>query len=205
MKVENKFLIPFTGLKNGEHKFEIQVDNSFFDNYDYNDFNTIDAQITVLLNKKTTLLELHFESNGIANVPCDVTNQDFDLPINNELNLVVKFGDEFNNDHDELLIVPFTEHQIDIAQYVYEMIVLSIPQKRVHPGVLDGTLESEALDILGYYNEDDLDLDFDDELDFLELEDDFDDQEDEDIDDQENNNEEIDPRWAELKKLLTDK
>ncbi|MEC4112977.1 YceD family protein [Myroides pelagicus] len=195
MKIENKFLIPFTGLKNGEHKFEFQVDNSFFESYDYRDFNSINATITVLLNKKTTLLELNLKSEGIANVPCDVTNLDFDLPITNTLDLVVKFGEEYNDDHDELLIIPFTEHQINIGQYVYEMLVLSIPQKRVHPGVLDGTLESEALDILGYSNDDDLD-------EFLEeLDDEFDDQEDLD----EDNNEEIDPRWAELKKLLTDK
>lgn len=190
MNTEKKLLIPFSGLKNGEHRFDFHVENDFFEQYDFTDFNKIDVDIVVLLNKKTTLLELHFESNGIVNVPCDVTNQDFDMPISNEIDLVVKFGEEYNDDHDEILIIPFTEHQISVSQYIYEMIALSIPQKRVHPGVLDGTLESEALDILGYYDDQD-DDEFTDE---------------DDLDDQENiENEEIDPRWAELKKLLTDK
>jgi uncharacterized metal-binding protein YceD (DUF177 family) len=42
------------------------------------------------------------------------------------------FGDQFNNDNEELLILPFGEFEI-IAQYIYEMIVLSVPLRRVHP------------------------------------------------------------------------
>ncbi len=186
MNNKRDFLIPFSGLKNGEHRFEFQVDDIFFKDYDYEDFNHINADISVLLNKKTSLLELNLTSKGIINTACDVTNQDFDLPIEGHLNLIVKFGEEFNDDHDEVLVIPFTEHQIDVSQYIYEMIVLSIPQKRVHPGVLDGTLDSEALDFLGYNNNSDEKPETED-------------------DDTNNNDEEIDPRWAELKKLLTDK
>ena len=51
----------------------------------------------------------------------------------------------YNDDDDEILIIPHREHQVNIGQYVYEMIVLSVPSKRIHPGVLDGTLKSEAL------------------------------------------------------------
>jgi uncharacterized metal-binding protein YceD (DUF177 family) len=46
----------------------------------------------------------------------------------------VQFGEQFNNDNEELLILPHGEHQIDIKQYIYEMIVLSVPLKRTHPG-----------------------------------------------------------------------
>ena len=184
MKIENEFLIPFSGLKTGKHTFEFLIDNRFFENYDYSDFNSINATAVVLVNKKSTLLELNIEFKGIANVPCDVTGQDFDMPIEGSLDLIVKFGDSFNNDHDEIVIIPFTEHQIDISHYLYELIVLAIPQKRVHPGIENGTLESEALEYLGYYEE-------------------TEEEETEQEIEQENN--EIDPRWEKLKKLLTDK
>jgi len=208
MNIEKDFLIPFTGLKNGKHSFDFKVDDSFFENYSFNDFNHINAEINVLLDKKINLFELHFTSKGFANVPCDVTNQDFDLPIDSEIDLVVKFGDTFNDDHDEILIIPYTEHHINVAQYIYEMIALAIPQKRVHPGVKDGTLDSEALDYLGYVNEDDEDLDdlFDDEDDeIFDLIDSLEGEDDEEEVEEENTNKDIDPRWAELKKLLTDK
>ncbi|MCS7474358.1 DUF177 domain-containing protein [Myroides odoratimimus] len=207
MNIEKDFLIPFTGLKNGKHSFDFKVDDSFFENYNFSDFNHITADINVLLDKKINLFELHFTSKGFANVPCDVTNQDFDLPIDSEIDLVVKFGEAFNDDHDEILIIPYTEHHINVAQYIYEMIALAIPQKRVHPGVKDGTLDSAALDYLGYVNEEDedeFDSLFDDEDD--EIFDLIDDLEDDDVEEEEENtNKDIDPRWAELKKLLTDK
>ncbi|MCC9042370.1 DUF177 domain-containing protein [Myroides sp. M-43] len=211
MNIEKDFLIPFTGLKNGKHSFDFKVDDRFFENYNYSDFNHINAEINVLLDKKINLFELHFTSKGFANVPCDVTNQDFDLPIDSEIDLVVKFGEVYNDDHDEILVIPYTAHQINVAQYIYEMIALAIPQKRVHPGVKDGTLDSEALDYLGYVHEEEKDEDddfgglFDDEDDeIFGLIDDLENDEEEETE-EENTNKDIDPRWAELKKLLTDK
>lgn len=207
MNIEKDFSIHFTGLKNGKHTFDFHVDDSFFENYNYDDFNHINADITVLLDKKSTLLELQIVAKGIANLPCDVTNVDFDLPLEGEVNIVVKFGDQYNDEHDEILIIPFSEHQVNVAQYIYEILVLAIPQKRIHPGVLDGTLESEALDILGYQDAYDREIDdlFDDEDLFSDIDlDDLDDEEEEIEEDIKDNND-IDPRWSELKKLLTDK
>ena len=88
------------------------------------------------------MLELDFSHKGTVNVPCDLTGEQFDLPIKGKIKLVVQFGEEFNNDNDELLILPHGEHQIDLSQYIYEMIVLSIPLKRIHPGVKDGSLKT---------------------------------------------------------------
>jgi uncharacterized metal-binding protein YceD (DUF177 family) len=109
-----------------------------------------------------------------------MTNEEFDLPIKGNMKLIVRFGDEFNNDNEELLIIPHGEFQINIAQYIYEMIVLSIPLKRIHPGVKDGSLNTEALTKLK-------------ELTVNELK------------KQNTKEENIDPRWDKLKQLLTDK
>jgi uncharacterized metal-binding protein YceD (DUF177 family) len=59
------------------------------------------------------------------------------------------------------------------------MIVLSIPQKRVHPGVKDGTLQTEALEKLKELQVNGHTV--------------------------EKKEEDIDPRWDKLKQLLTDK
>ena len=47
-----------------------------------------------------------------------------------------------------MLIIPHSDYKLNIAQYIYEAIVLTMPIKRVHPGVEDGTLKSEILDKL---------------------------------------------------------
>lgn len=179
MKLLKEFTIQFVGLKLGEHNFEYKIDNKFFEDFEFDEFNDANLNVNVALNKKTTLLELHFEVSGTVNVHCDLTNEPFDQSISNDFDLVVKFGNEYNDDNEEILIIPHAEYEINIAQYIYELIVLSVPQKRIHPGVLDGTLDSEILDKL-------------EELSPKEVKD-------------KNENEETDPRWNTLKKLLTDK
>lgn len=180
MKKLNEYLISFVGLKLGKHQFEYQINKAFFDHFEYDDFESADIKVDLVLEKKSLMLELHFNHKGSVHVPCDVTGEMFDLPVEGNLRVVVQFGDEFNNENEELLILPHGEHQLDVSQYIYEMIALSVPLRRVHPGAEDGTLQSVALDKLN-------------ELKVTEVE--------EEVEEEK----EIDPRWDKLKQLLTDK
>lgn len=178
MKPMKEYAISFVGLKIGNHDFEYKIDQKFFDYFEFEDFNDVNINVDVLLNKKSTLLELHFEISGHVNINCDVTNEPYDQNIENSFDLVVKFGQEYNDENVDILILPHGEHEINIQQYIYELIVLAVPFKRVHPGVEDGTLSSEILEKL-------------EELSPKE--------------EKEKTDEDIDPRWDTLKKLLTDK
>ncbi|QLG47245.1 YceD family protein [Costertonia aggregata] len=142
---QKEFVIPFSGLKQGKHKFTYSIDNTFFESFGYNEFNGAAVDLNIVLNKTSTMLELDMRAKGTVNVNCDVTNEPFDLKTESSLELVVKFGEEYNDEDDEILIIPHGSHQINVAQYVYEMVVLAVPQKRVHPGIADGTLQSEML------------------------------------------------------------
>lgn len=172
------YLIPFIGLKIGKHQFDYQVDNTFFAHFDYDEFNDASVKVSVVLEKKSTLLELDIQHKGAVNVPCDVSGEEFDLAIKGKLKLVVKFGDAFNDENEELLILPHGEFQVNVAQYIYESIVLSVPLRRIHPGVKDGSLTEviEKLEALAPK---------------------------ENKESEQKND--IDPRWENLKKLLTDK
>lgn len=142
------YLIPFVGLKEGLHHFDFQLDNTFFEGFDFLDFQDAAIQVSLAFEKKSTLLELNFRAEGKVVVPCDLTTEPFDLPIDTAFELVVKFGSQENRDDDEILILPHEAHQINVAQYIYEMVVLSVPQKKVHPGIATGTLKSEILERL---------------------------------------------------------
>jgi uncharacterized metal-binding protein YceD (DUF177 family) len=179
MKPLKTYTIPFVGLKVGEHHFDYEIKQAFFEHFEYDDFNDSNIVVDVILNKKTTLLELNFKISGTVNVNCDLTNEPYDQVIENEFDLVVNFGDEYNDENIDILIIPHGEYEINIEQYIYELIVLAVPNKRIHPGVKDGTLDSEILEKL-------------EELSPKTAED-------------KDNKEEIDPRWNTLKKLLTDK
>jgi uncharacterized metal-binding protein YceD (DUF177 family) len=67
------------------------------------------------------------------------------------MKLVVKFSSELSDDNEELLVLPVGQTQINIGKYLFEMIVLSLPIKIIHPGVKDGSLETETLKKLREY------------------------------------------------------
>ena len=148
MKDLKQFNIPFVGLKEGTHLFEYDIDNTFFELYNYDEFEKSSINVTLEFVKKSTFFELTFTASGTVNVPCDVSGEYFDLEITATLPLVVKFGPEYNNENEEILILPHEVYQFSVAQFIYEMIVLGIPNKRVHPKLLDGTMETEVLEQL---------------------------------------------------------
>ena len=173
----NEFLIPFIGLKLGKHTFEYQIDNAFFENFDFDEFTSSSIKIIAVLEKKSTFMELNLKHEGTVNVACDTTGEPFDLAVRSKIRLVIQFGEAYNDDNDELLIIPHGEHQIDISQFIYEMIVLSVPLKREHPGVANGSLKSPALELLKSL-----------EIKRIIAEE-----------------QDLDPRWDKLKQLITDK
>ena len=179
MKALKEYIIPFVGLKVGKHQFEYNVEQTFFEHFEYEDFNAVNINVDLELEKKATLLELHFKISGWVNVNCDLTNEPYNQTLENEFDLVVNFGDEYNDEHIDILIVPHGTYEINIQQYIYELIILAVPIKRIHPGVEDGTLDSEILEKLEELSPG--------------------------LKENKDKEEDIDPRWNTLKKLLTDK
>ncbi len=180
MKLLKEFTIPFVGLKIGKHHFEYAIKQAFFEHFEYEDFNDVNINVDLEFEKKSTLLELHFKITGWVNINCDITNEPYNQIIENDFVLVVKFGDEFNDENIDILIVPHGTYEVNIQQYIYELSVLAVPIKRVHPGIEDGTLNSEILEKLEALSP-------------------------KEQNENKEKEEEIDPRWNTLKKLLTDK
>lgn len=140
-----EYIIPFVGLKEGLHDFHFAIDNTFFDAFDYEEFNSSKINVSLQFEKKSSILNLKFAAEGTVNIPCDVTDEPFDYAIKTTFDWIVKFGEAYNDDNEELLILPHGSYQLDVAQPIYEMVVLSMPAKRIHPGVEDGTLQSDIL------------------------------------------------------------
>jgi uncharacterized metal-binding protein YceD (DUF177 family) len=178
MKELKDFEISFIGLKEGKHNFEYHIDRKFFDAFQLDDFDETNINVKLVFVKKPTLLELEFSFKGTVNVPCDVTGESFDMEVDGDLSLIAKFGEDLDDGNEEVVYLRNTAHRINIAHYIFEMLILSAPQKRVHPKVLDGTMESETFERL------------------------------EELEIKKNTTKEedtTDPRWGKLKDLLIDK
>ena len=176
-----EFIIPFVGLKLGKHSFNFEITKTFFKHFEYEDFNDSSINLDVVLDKKPTLLEFTLSFKGFVNVCCDVTNEPYNQDVSGDYHFVVKFGNEYNSDNEDLLIIPHGSYEVNIQQYIYESIILGLPTRKIHPGVKDGTLKSDILD----------------RLEELSLK--------EEKSKDSNKSQKTDPRWDTLKKLLTDK
>lgn len=139
-----EYNVQFANLKLGEHHFDFKVEQSFFDLFEFDqDFEKPEIDVDLLLIKKTTFMELYFSHQGKLNLICDISNDEYEQSIEGELKVIVKFGHEFDDSDDEVIVIPFGEHSINVAQLVYESILLSIPNKRVKPN-----LDEEELELL---------------------------------------------------------
>ncbi|GEM51609.1 DUF177 domain-containing protein [Empedobacter brevis] len=181
--------IVFTSLPLGKSDFTFELSQSFFDLFEIEqDFENPNMVATIILDKKSTMLELEITLKGNITVPCDLTGELFQQEISNNTELIVKFGDEFDDTDNEIWIIPREEYQINVAQILYELAILSVPTKRIHPDVLNGKSDSEMIDLLDQYS-------------IYELDEDTEDEENDNDNGDDDDNDDIDPRWAKLKDL----
>ena len=148
MKSLSPYLIKFSGLKEGIHLFNYELGNKFFKNFDYYDF--LDAKLfaELELEKQSTLLNLKFSFSGEIEVQCDVSMESFNLDLETEHAVVVKFKDDIISTDDKVIFMPAGSHSIDVSHLIYESIILAVPQKKVHPGIENGSLKSEIVEKL---------------------------------------------------------
>ena len=135
-------------MKEGIHLFNYELGNKFFRNFDYYDF--LDAKLfaKLELEKQSTLLNLRFSFNGEIEVQCDVSMESFNLDLETEHAVVVKFKDDIISTDDKVIFMPAGSHSIDVSHLIYESIILAVPQKKVHPGIENGSLKSEIVEKL---------------------------------------------------------
>jgi len=144
MKILKAYDIQFSGLKLGEHRFGFEIDEKFFTHFGYEEFEKAELKADVIFVKKENQLELNFTLSGRVWIYCDISNEPFWLPLEAESHLLVKFGGEFDDRLDELLVIPHGDHKLNIAQYLYEIAVLAKPLKVVHPLVESGEMDYDA-------------------------------------------------------------
>ena len=143
----------------------------------------------VSVKRTSRAFELSFQTEGMVSVPCDRCLDDMELPISSSDKLMVKFGHEYAEEGDNLIVIPEEEGEINVAWFMYEFVALSVPMKHVHaPGKCNKAMTGKLNKHLKTNANEDSDDTFDSGGDDIVIE--------EEVEEQ------IDPRWNELKKIL---
>ncbi|MBO7265850.1 MAG: DUF177 domain-containing protein [Alistipes sp.] len=126
------YTIAYKGLKNGSYDFDFQIDDALFEAYDRIEIKSGSCQAHVDLKRSETMLELSVDITGEVICECDRCLEDCPIAVDYSGELVVKFSDEINDYDGEVLWMSPSEDMLDLTQYIYESIVLSLPYRRVH-------------------------------------------------------------------------
>ncbi len=132
-KPDRTYDVKLSALEDGVHRFQYHLDQSFFDRFDYDEFDNAEIDVNVVAEKRGHLINFHLRSTGQVELPDDLTGLPYMQQVDGELSFVLKFGEEYNDDNDELIILPYQTPFYNLAQAIYEMVVLSIPMKHVSP------------------------------------------------------------------------
>lgn len=145
MKYHREFEIAYVGLKNGVHTYTYDIGKPFFEliGADAEDLEAIAIQVTVTFDKHPNFFELKFDINGSVDVACDRCGDPFTLPLWDEFDLIVKLNEhsteeEGTEDDGDIVFLSKNETVLDLSEWIYEFIMLSIPMQRIHPDDAEG-------------------------------------------------------------------
>jgi uncharacterized metal-binding protein YceD (DUF177 family) len=127
-----EYHIPVRGLKSGSHSFVFKVDKEFFEHFQNSIIEEGSFEVKLDLEKRPELMLLSFSLQGHMDTECDRCLAPIELPINQETEILVKFGDIVESDDIDVIFLAPDVNTFDISQLVYEFILLSVPLIKVY-------------------------------------------------------------------------
>lgn len=187
------FKLPLKSLGVGTHEFEYHLDKQFFVNMESSDIHDADLNVALTVQYNGDIYNLDFHITGEVVLICDRCLDDLCFPIDATYHIVVKYGEDYNDDNDEVLEIPETDNTLNVAYMIKDTVELAIPMKHVHPlGKCNRQMSAMLKKHRATSGDDDADLE-------NELIDEID-----NIDAQSSAAGNSDPRWDALRKLSDD-
>ena len=173
----DKYRIDLKGMKVSSLQMEYDLDHKFFADIDGQEFQKGAVKVVVDVKNNRGIFDFLFTINGTVIVPCDRCLDEMEVDVETENELKVKLGDAYADEGD-IVIIPEHEGDINLAWYLYEFIALALSTKRIHaPGKCNMEMSNK---LKKHAHRDAADESYGAD---------------------EQNEREIDPRWASLKNL----
>lgn len=171
MKVKDRYAIDIFRLKPGQYEYDFAVNEDFFTLFTESPVKDASGNVHASMDKQEGLIRLQLAFDIRIPLVCDRSLRSYEYPMQENHEVVFKFGETEMEMDDDVYIITANTQQIHLEQILYELILLSVPMKKLHP-----------------------ELQGDDDEDTLIYESDPSDEKD-DTDDV------VDPRWEQLRKL----
>lgn len=128
-----EYKLPLKSLAKGRHEFTFRLGKKFFDDMESADVRDADIEVIVTVDYNGDVYDLNFDVKGEVTVLCDRCLDEMPWPIEAGYHIMVKYGDSYRDDSDELLEIPDNVNDLNVAYMIYDTVSLAIPIKHVHP------------------------------------------------------------------------
>lgn len=148
--------IEFVKLNYGDHSFDFTVTDEFFETFE-SSLKARDLKLNLVFTKATNNFTLLFNLEGKVNVECDRCLTAIDLPIKKSNTLMVKLTENLLEDQDDIIYILPTEYKLNIAQHLYDFILLALPIKKTCDNVglvCDSTITQKITQVIDVEMED---------------------------------------------------
>ena len=141
------FKIDLKALTDQVATYEFKLDDAYFEAIEAPDIQKGNLSVALSIRRMAGSFEFTFHIQGFVIVTCDLCLDEMQQPIDTENMLMVKFGEEYSDD-DDLIVVPEREGVLDISWFIYEFIDLSVPIKHVHaPGKCNAVMTKKLQEL----------------------------------------------------------
>ena len=149
--MNEKFTIPLNGLATGKNEFFIHVGKEFFSSFDNEEILNADLQVRILVEKSGRYVGVDCDIEGDVTVECDRCLEPLEMPIDTQVRLSVKFGEEEvseigSENEREVIFVKEDDAELDMSQVIYDYACLALPMQRVHK---EGECDPETMKYYG--------------------------------------------------------
>ncbi|OOG71133.1 DUF177 domain-containing protein [Algoriphagus sp. A40] len=151
MKFWKSFDIEVIKFKEGKHEIDFEIGESFFQNFEDNEIVEKGRLTTrVIMDKGANVIELNFHIKGTVQLTCDRSLEVFDHPLDFTEKMIYKYGTEEKEIDENVIMITRDTPTINVAQLIYEFILLALPAKKIHPDYRN-ELDDEDLEVEGGY------------------------------------------------------
>lgn len=126
------YSIPIQGLKVGLHHFQFLIDSSFFALFEASPVQEGKLNFEVDFEKRADMLLIDFVLEGSVRAECDRCTAMIDLPLQDERQLIVKYGEAEGVEEDEVVYISREASHFNLAQYLYEFTILALPIRNTY-------------------------------------------------------------------------
>jgi uncharacterized metal-binding protein YceD (DUF177 family) len=137
------YQIPIISLEDKSYRYTFEGNDSFFAAFEQDWVQNGDFHAVVDLAKSATMIQVHFEISGHIRLVCDRSMEEFDYPFQVNEQVIYKYSDHSEDLGDNLFLIERRASRLDLSQDLFDFIALQVPMKKLHPRFLS---EAEAMD-----------------------------------------------------------